>query len=90
MWHNYVQIAVMNYNTTYHENLGCEPSTVFHGRIPYKVLDLTFGLKPQWQRQQNTALADQLLKQTEKTQISNRRKSDDFLHQIQTLSRQES
>ena len=34
MWHKYVQIAVMNYNTTYHETLGCEPSTVFHGRIP--------------------------------------------------------
>ena len=65
MWHNYVPIAVMNYNTTYHENLGCEPSTVFHGRIPYNELDLKFGLKPQWQRQRNTALADQLLKQTE-------------------------
>ena len=39
MWHKYVQIAVMNYNTTYDETLGCEPSTVFHGRIPYNVLD---------------------------------------------------
>ena len=38
MWHKHVQIAVMNYNTTYHETLGCEPSTVFHGRIPYNVL----------------------------------------------------
>ena len=46
MWHNYVQIAVMNYNTTYHESLGCEPSTVFHGRVPYNVLDLKLGLKP--------------------------------------------
>ena len=64
-WHNYVQIAVMNYNTTYHKNLGCEQSTVFHERIPYNVLDLKFRLKPQWQRQQNTAVADQLLKQTE-------------------------
>ena len=34
MWHKNVQIAVMNYNTSYHENLGCEPTTVFHGRIP--------------------------------------------------------
>ena len=24
MWHKDVQIAVMNYNTSYHENLGCE------------------------------------------------------------------
>ena len=29
MWHKYVQIAVMNYNTSYHESLGCEPTTGF-------------------------------------------------------------
>ena len=46
MWHKYVQIAVMNYNTTYHERLGCEPSTVFHGRIPYNILDLKLGIRP--------------------------------------------
>ena len=40
MWHKYAQIAVMNYNTSYHENLGCEPTAVFHGRIPYNILDL--------------------------------------------------
>ena len=38
MWHKYAQNAVMNYNTTYLERLCCEPSTVFHGRIPYNVL----------------------------------------------------
>ena len=32
MWHKYVQFAVVNYNTTYYETLGSEPSTVFHGR----------------------------------------------------------
>ena len=46
MWHKYVQIAVMNYNTSYHESLGCEPTTVFYGRIPYYILDIKFGLKP--------------------------------------------
>ena len=46
MSHKYVQIAVMNYNTTYHETLGCEQSTVFHGRIPYNVLDSKLGIKP--------------------------------------------
>ena len=45
-WHKFVQIAVMNYNTTYHETLGCEPSTVFQGRIPYNVLDLKLSIKP--------------------------------------------
>ena len=34
LWHNYVSIAVLNYNTSYHASIGCEPSGVFHGRIP--------------------------------------------------------
>ena len=45
-WHRYVQIAVMNYNTTYHRAIGCEPTKVFHGRTPYNLLDLKMGLKP--------------------------------------------
>ena len=39
IWPKFFQIAAMNYNTTYHETLGCGPSTVFHGRTPYNVLD---------------------------------------------------
>ena len=46
LWHKFVQIAVMIYNQTYHETLGCEPSTVFHGRTPYNVLNLKLGNKP--------------------------------------------
>ena len=34
LWHKYVNIAVLNYNTSYHTSIGCEPSRVFHGRIP--------------------------------------------------------
>ena len=33
-WHKYVSIAVLHYNTSYHKSIGCEPSRVFHGRIP--------------------------------------------------------
>ena len=33
-WHKYLPLAVLNYNTTYHSSIGCEPSKVFHGRIP--------------------------------------------------------
>ena len=51
MWHEYVQIAVMNFNTTYHETLGGEPSTVFHGRIPYNVFELKSGFKANWKTQ---------------------------------------
>ena len=68
MWHKNVRIAVMNRNITYHESIGCEPSTVFHGRIPYNALDLKLGIKPRWQKQHNTELADQLQKQLNEMQ----------------------
>ena len=63
MWHKYVQIAVMNYNTSYHESFGCEPTTVFHGRIPYNILDIKLGLKPEWKKDNNEELKDELQKQ---------------------------
>ena len=63
MWHKYVQIAVTNYNTSYHESLGFEPTTVFHGRIPYNNLDIKVGLKPQWKKTNNEDLMDELQKQ---------------------------
>ena len=46
LWHKYVNIAVLNYNTSYHSSIGCEPSRVFHGRIPYNVLDSKLGFSP--------------------------------------------
>ena len=63
MWHKYVQIAVMDYNTSYHENLGCEPTTVFTGPIPYNILDIKLGLKPEWKKDDNEDLTDELQKQ---------------------------
>ena len=47
LWHKYVIIAVLNYKTSRHTSNGCEPSTVFHGRIPYNILDLKMGVLPQ-------------------------------------------
>ena len=63
MWHKYVQITVMNYYTSYHESLGCETTTVFHGRIPYNISDIKLGLKPNWEKDSNEELTDQLQKQ---------------------------
>ena len=63
MWHKYVEIAVMNYNTRYHESLGCEPTTVFHGRILYNILDIKYGIKADWKKDNNEELTDQLQKQ---------------------------
>ena len=37
--HKYLQLAVLNYNTTYHSSIGCKPSKVIHGRIPHNVLE---------------------------------------------------
>ena len=45
-WHKYIPLAVLNYNTSYHSTLGCEPSRIFHGRIPYNILDHKLGLNP--------------------------------------------
>ena len=45
-WHKYLLLAVLNYNTTYHATLGCEPSRIFDGRIPYNILDHKIGLDP--------------------------------------------
>ena len=45
-WHKDLPLAVLNYNTTYHSSIGCEPSTVFLGRIPYNVLDHKLGNNP--------------------------------------------
>ena len=34
LWHKDVNIAVLNFNNSYHTSVGCEPSPVFHGRVP--------------------------------------------------------
>ena len=59
LWHKYVSIAVLNYNTSYHKSIGCEPSRVFHGLFPYNMLDLKLRVRPQqapiptWQSSQD-------------------------------------
>ena len=45
-WHKYSPLAVLNYKTTYHSIIGCEPSKVFHGRILFNVLDHKLGNNP--------------------------------------------
>ena len=45
-WHKYLPMAVLNTNTTYHSSLGCEPSGIVHGRVPYNILDHRLGLNP--------------------------------------------
>ena len=65
LWHKYVNIAVPNYNTSYHASIGCEPSRVFHGRIPYNILDLKMGIRPQQIPPLDSQIGRDVLEQTE-------------------------
>ena len=65
LWHRYISIAVLNYNTCYHASIGCEPSRVFHGHIHYNVLDLKMGIRPQKIPSPNSQNAQDVLEQTE-------------------------
>ena len=65
LWHKYVSTAVLNYNTSYHASIGCEPSRVFHGRIPYNIVDLKMGIRPQEVPPPDSQIAQDVLEQTE-------------------------
>ena len=64
-WHKYVSIAVLNYNTSHHSSIGCEPSRVFHGRISYNILDLKTGIRPLKNPSPDSEIAQDVLEQTE-------------------------
>ena len=66
LWHKYVSIAVLNYNTSYHACIGCHPTRVFQGRIPYIVLDIKLGIRPQKIPIPTSQIAPDLLEQTER------------------------
>ena len=65
LWHKYVSIAVLNYNTFYHSSVGCEPSRLFHGGIPYNILDLKMGIHPQKIPSPDSEIAQYVLERTE-------------------------
>ena len=51
--------------TSYHASTGCEPIRVFHGGIPYNILDLKLGIIPQQQPIPTPQIAQEVLEQTE-------------------------
>ena len=65
LWHKYVSVGDLNYNTSYHASFGCEPSRVFRGRIPYNILDLKIGFRPQKIPPTDSQIAQDVLEQTE-------------------------
>ena len=64
-WHKHLPLAVLNYNTTYHATLGCEPSKIFHERIPYNILDHKLGLNPNPKVLPTTDFADEFQRRTQ-------------------------
>ena len=45
-WHKFLPLAVLDHNTTFNATLGCEPTRVFHGRIPHIILEFKLGYNP--------------------------------------------
>ena len=64
-WHKFLPLAVLNHNTTYHATLGCEPTRVFHGRIPYNILDYKLGYNPNPRYKTNTDIAEEIQRRME-------------------------
>ena len=64
-WHKFVNNVVLKYNTSYHATIGCEPSRVFHGSIPYPVLDLKLGNLSQQSHILTSEVAQDVLDHTE-------------------------
>ena len=65
LWHKYVSLAVLNYNTPYHALIVCEPSRVFHGRIPHNILDFEMGILPQKIPSPDSQITQDVFEQTE-------------------------
>ena len=65
LWHKYVSISVLNYNTSDHASIGCVPSKVFHARFPYNILDLKMVISPRKIPSPDSQVAQDVLEQTE-------------------------
>ena len=63
-WHKYLPLAVLNHNTTYHASISCEPTRVFHGRIPFNILDHKLGNNPNEQFNPTTEFAEDIQNRT--------------------------
>ena len=63
-WHKYLPSAVLNHNTSYHASIGSEPTRVFHGRIPFNILDQKLGNNPNEQINPTTKFAEKIQNRT--------------------------
>ena len=63
-WHKSLPIAILNYNTTYRSSIDCEPSRVFHGRVPHNILDHKLCLRFNPNTAPTTDFTEELLRRT--------------------------
>ena len=63
--HKYVITAVLNYKKSNHTSIGCEPSSVFLGRIPYNMFDLKYWSSPTANKIPTSQSAQDILDQTQ-------------------------
>ena len=63
-WHKLLPLAVLNHITTYHASIGCEPTRVFHGRVPYNFLNHNLGYNPNEQITPTTEFAEEIRNRT--------------------------
>ena len=64
-WHKHLLIAILNCNTTYHFSIDCEPSRVFHGRVPHNIQDHKLGLRFNPNTAPSTDVAEEILRRTQ-------------------------
>ena len=60
------QFAVLNYNTSYHTSISCEPGQIFHGRNANNILDSKLRFRRQQQPIPTTQIAHDVLDQVER------------------------
>ena len=65
LWHKYVNIATLNFHTSHHTSIACDPSGLFHGRIPSKIFDSKLGIRPRQQPTPTLQIAQGVVAQTE-------------------------
>ena len=57
-------ISRLNHNISYHASIGCEPTRVFHGRIPFNILDHKLGNNANEQINPTTEFAEKIQNRT--------------------------
>ena len=62
--HKYLPLAHLFHKTSYHASIGCKPTRVFHGRVPYKILDRNLGNNPNKRITPTTQIAEVIQKWT--------------------------